>query len=270
MHERINKYFTPQPLEEGETYLDSIIKNQIPFPNLRQLQKKELNPENIKDTSTITLTRHFSNHEADLIIPIKELAKDIITPSMIEMRQIMPAVNRENEHAGISDIYYLFQNDKSRFQQHVKYTDIPSSISPVIEKVEIKRYIFINNPVPSDNTFALVAFQNSPKIAKQLEIVDINHFNLIFLPTQIIATVDPDRVIKEITYEELFQSTRIQANFIDELEKATFLLLISRLSFKLQLGKILKPDYPKSLFSPEGDVTDNEMIVEKFTIEQSN
>jgi len=276
-------YAHTKPIGEGLSAIDRAVEGQLAFDPalLPQTLNEELDIKihNFDDRCRYSRGRNYGGLNVDLMtnsldVRTDELKKSLAIPLAIEQqtRAVIHIGEDRWDFAGYSEYKHLYWRTGSddRLQQTVKAVHIPSSVSPVVETISIDRYVL---DWAGDLTYGHVILQ-TPEVTNKLGIRLSNGdpVFLVFTPDKVLATTygPGPEVLGEVSYEALAE-TGIKARFGNEQTQALLDVGVGNLSFKLRLGKVLKPNYPSLLFSPSEEwITDSGIAVVKIPQEVLN
>lgn len=198
----------------------------------------------------------------------KGYEKDLVTPDQIKQdtRSVLFDDMINQNFAGYTEYFYWYRrkgDSHDRLEQRVAVTRIPESISLLVDRISIIR-VAKNHVV--EQIYGFVGLK-TPEIPDRLgmSLPDGASVSLAFVPNKVLGInyddVGANEVIAETAYDKL-EGAGIKARFINEEDKAVLALAIGNISFKLSLGKVLKPNYPDLLFSESGEwITDSGIYV---------
>ena len=220
------------------------------------------------------LSANIDYMNTSLDLRASEFGKRVVIPDGVEQqtRAVLRAEGQRYGFGGYTEYEHLYwrRGFDDRLQQKVNAVHLPQGVSSVIETLSINRYAL---DWAGDLTYGLAILQTSEVTDRLgMKLSDGDPVFLAFTPDKVLGkTYGPGpEVIGETTYEKLADAG-IKARFINEVDKATLNLAAGNVSFKLRLGKVLKPNYPELLFSDSEEwITVSGIFVGRVPVEALN
>lgn len=275
----IHEYY-PHAISTEGSIIDRAVKGQLEITPtlLPQAANEDLGIEiyDFDDSRRYVRNRNVEGLNVDFMmtsldVKTNQLGEPLAAPVAIN-QQTRAVFRTENNSsfAGYSEHEFTYWRTgfDDRLEQKVGIINMLKSISPVVESVLVRRFVLDN---VGDVAYGSV-FLQTREIVDKLGVGSSNGdpVFLTFTPEQVLVTTYGSEVLGKISYEELAK-VGIKAHFTDEPTQALLDLQVNNLSFKLRLGKVLKPNYPSLLFSPSEEwITASGIIVGKTPQEVLN